>query len=134
MNRHPLNHTRLNLEALEDRSLPSASALAVASAITHSFEADAHYAQTDYANILHRAPPPAELTGWAVQEMSGLRTDVLEAIFANSPGYHASHGGDGIFWVNGLYRDVLGRAPSAMELTGWMSAMQHGVSPAQVAL
>ena len=134
MNRHPQHRIRPHLEQLEDRSLSSATALDVANAITHSFESAARYAQTDYAIFLHRAPAPAEVTGWELQVVNGLRTDLLEAVFVDSPEYHAAHQGAGAVWIDGLYRDMFGRAPAASELNGWMTQLQQGVTPAQVAV
>ena len=42
--------------------------------------------------------------------------------------------GGNVAFIQGLYRDVLGRAPQPEETASWTNALQQGLSPVQAAL
>jgi hypothetical protein len=125
---------RLQVEALETRTVPSASPAAVAGAITHSYEANYRQIVDDYANLLHRSAAPAEVNGWVQRLAAGMSVEQAEAAFAGSLEYRNDHGGGGAPWISSLYQDLLGRAPAQAEVNGWLSALNAGASPDAVAI
>jgi hypothetical protein len=130
---HQNRCVRLQVEALETRTVPSASTLDVASAITHSYEANYHQVVDDYANFLHRDASPAEVNGWVQRLATGMSVEQAEAAFVGSLEYRNDHGGGGAPWINSLYFDLLGRAPAQAEVNGWLNVLNSGVSPDAVA-
>ncbi len=114
-------------------SSPPTWLAAASGALTHSDESYGQFVTAAYQKYLGRLPGGAELNGWVSAMRGGLSDERLEAGFIGSPEYVASHGGAGAGWVRGMYRDLLGRAPSQAEVDGWVNALNGGVTPAQVA-
>jgi hypothetical protein len=133
MPRHQYRSVRLLVEALETRTVPTASPLAVASAITHSYEANYRQIVDDYATFLHRSAGPAEVNGWAQQLAAGMSVEHAQAACVGSLEYKSDHGGGGAPWINSLYLDLLGRAPAPAEVNGWLNALHGGLSTDAVA-
>jgi hypothetical protein len=70
-----------------------------------------------YATFLHRTPSPAELSFWLPAFAANLSDEQIEAQIVASPEYFALSGGTNAGWINRIFNDVLGRAPSAAEIT-----------------
>jgi hypothetical protein len=87
---------------------------------------------TLYQTLLHRAAEPAGRAGWINFLLAGGTEAQAELLFLTSAEYLSEHQGSMQFVV-GLYADVLRRAPAAVEVAGWVQAMQAGVSPQAVA-
>jgi hypothetical protein len=126
---------RLGLEAFEDRQLLSVTMGIAALAFSHSAE---HYTQlvTDaYQQYMGRAPDGAGLANWVDQlQNHGLSDERLEAFFIGSAEYINNHGGSGAAWVEGMYRDLLGRAPDPEGRQTWLNELSSGrQTPLQVA-
>jgi hypothetical protein len=121
------------LEGLEARQLLSGTPAAIASSLTHSPEDFSNFVTGAYRQYLGRLPDAAGLANWVAAMQSGLSDERLEASFIGSPEYIANHGGTGPAWVQGMYRDLLGRTPSAAEVDGWVNAMNQGMAPPTVA-
>ena len=101
---------------------------------THQDENFRNFIQAAYQKYLGRLPDQAGLDAWALaMETQGLSDERLEAGFIGSDEYIALHGGKGAGWVQGMYHDLLGRAPSDAEVNGWVNALNNGVSPSAVA-
>jgi hypothetical protein len=132
---------RLALEALEDRLLLSAGPAqpypanlpAVAYAITHSPEYYGNFLTTTYQTYLGRTPDDAGLQNWVNAMSHGLTDEQVLAGFVGSNEYIQDHGGSGAGWIQGMYRNLLGRTPAQSEVNGWLAALNQGMTPAQVA-
>jgi hypothetical protein len=116
---------RPELELLETRAMP-ATLLDVASAITHSAEAESQQVLANYVNLLKRAPSQAEINGWVQQIDKGLTYEQVQAAFLSGPEFLSAHGGAGPTWINSLYMDELGRMPVPAEVNAWMAKLQGG--------
>ncbi len=133
MKRHAPRTVRPEIEALEARFVPAVTTSDVASAITHSYENAVRIISDDYTVLLNRPGSSTEVNGWAAGLAGGLTTPQIDAAFAGSAEYVADHGGVGPDFVTDLYRDLLNRTPSAVEVNGWLGQLGHGVSPQTVA-
>jgi hypothetical protein len=127
--------TRLDVEALEDRQLLSASPSAIASVFTQSTEYYQNLVSHAYQQYLGRNPEQAGLNAWVdLMQNHGLSDESLQASFIGSPEYIANHGGTGEAWVRGMYHDLLGREPDPAGLQAWLGALSSGrLTPTQVA-
>src|SRR5439155_12424530 len=126
---------KLNLEALEDRQLLSLSMGDVSQALTHSTEHYTRYVTDAYEQFLGRSPDLGGLEGWVDQlQNHGMSDEQLQAYFIGSAEYIQNHGGTGSAWVEGMYHDLLGRAPDAPGLQSWINELSSGrQTPLQVA-
>src|SRR5205807_7662369 len=106
---------------------------AVAATPTTSAEYCASIVTAASQRYLVRLPDGSGLAGWVTQMQHGLTDERLEADFIGSPEYINAHGGAGAGWVKGMYRDLLGRAPSGGEVAQWVQALSNGVSTTDVA-
>jgi hypothetical protein len=107
--------------------------LQFANTLTHSAEYYSNFITSFYLTYLGRSPDPAGLKAWVQAMLNGLSDEHLEAGFIGSPEYIANHGGQGAGWVTGMYEDLLERTPSPSEVARWVNALNHGLSPQQVA-
>ncbi len=107
--------------------------LTVANGLAHSAEYYSNFVTAAYQQYLGRLPDANGLAYWVNQMQEGLSDERLEAGFIGSPEYIADHGGAGANWVQGLYQDLLGRAPRADEVAYWVNSLNNGMSPADVA-
>lgn len=78
---------------------------------------------TFYSTFLHRSPSAAELTFWLPAFAASLSDEQIEAQIIASPEYFALSGGTNTGWFNRLYNDVLGRAPSAAEVSAFSTLL-----------
>ncbi len=127
--RHPSGSLTVNVTVPP----PPAHLAGVASALTHSTESYGDFITAAYQRYLGRIPAAAEVSSWVGAMANGLRDETVEAGFIGSPEYIAAHGGQGAGWVQGMYRDLLGRTPAQSEVDGWVAALNAGSSPQQVA-
>jgi subtilase family serine protease len=117
------------------RLLPPPGGLAfAANALTHSAEYYGNLVTAAYINYLGRAPAPSEVAGWVGVMQSGLSDEQLEAGFIGAPEFIAGNGGPGGGWVTALYEKLLGRAPASSEVSGWVTALNGGMTPTAIAL
>jgi hypothetical protein len=95
-----------------------------------------------YNHYLNRTPAEAEISFWVslmqLYESSGhqqgLRQEQVEAGFIDSREYLSHFGGVGKSWIDGIYRDLLGRTADANGESFWLGLLAAGVDPTQVAL
>jgi hypothetical protein len=116
-----------------DFNPPPYTTATAAAFLSHSAEYYQNVVTAAYQRYLGRAPGPAETTGWVTAMQHGLSDEQLEAGFIGAAEYIASHGGQGAGWVSGMYHDLLGRTPTQAEVDGWVSVLNNGVAPQQVA-
>jgi hypothetical protein len=74
-----------------------------------------------YRRYLGRWPSPEEVANWANQLRAGTSLQTVEAGFLGSDEYYRRNGADPWEYVASLYRDVLGRYPSASEVQGQLN-------------
>jgi hypothetical protein len=90
-----------------------------------------------YANVLHRAPDPAGLSGWVSALNSGTQTQAQVLVgFSESPENQNDTAGslvNGVWVANEqaasvarLYYSTFDRAPDAAGLIGWTNALESG--------
>lgn len=87
----------------------------VASSVLTSTEYRTRVLTTFYATFLRRTPSAAEISFWLPTFGASLTDEQIEAQITASPEYFALAGGTNAGWINRIYNDVLGRAPSASE-------------------
>ncbi len=87
-----------------------------------------------YQSFLDRTETPAERQHWVNRFTNGGLSEVqVQTALLTSPEYLADHPGPTKF-VQSLYQNLLGRAPSYAELSGWTAQLQTPKSYATVAL
>jgi hypothetical protein len=121
------------LEVLEGRQLLSATPREVAHVLAHSEEHYRDFVTKAYQHYLGRAPESAGLTAWVSAMQNGVTQERLEAAFIGSVEYIHNHGGTGQAWVVGMYQDLLGRSPAAVEVQGWLQVLAAGTPTTAVA-
>ncbi len=105
---------------------------------------DEHYQQfvrNAYDHYLRRKPSDAEVKDW-VDKMKayqtdhtvGLKQEQIEAGFIDSKEYIGRFGSVGKSWIDGIYQDLLTRAPDANGETFWLGQLAVGLDPTLVAL
>lgn len=99
--------------------------VAVANAITGSTEYRSRLIQESYAHYLSRTAEPAGLTYWLAQMQVGRTISQMEAGFLASDEYFQRSGGSVAGWVSELYGHVLGRTPSASEVSYWVQQERY---------
>jgi hypothetical protein len=121
------------LEELEVRSLLTNASLFAATLIVHSPEALTDFVANEYISLLHRLPDSQGLNGFVQMMENGMTPEAVEAAFVSSPEYIVDHGNTSVGFLNGLHRDLLGRAPDAAGLNNWLMMMARGMTATQVA-
>lgn len=106
---------------------------AVANVVLTSTEYRQQLINTYFSTFLHRAPSTAEVSFWLPAFASGLTDEQIEAQIVASPEYFALSGGTNTGWINRVFNDVLGRAPSASDTTNF-SALLGSASRTTVGL
>lgn len=85
-----------------------------------------------YVAILHRSPAPIEQTFWVNAMLNGVSEQSVLWALLMSPEYQAAHPSN-LDFLDGLYADVVGRAPDAPGLADALQVLNSGVSRAAVA-
>ena len=81
----------------------------------------------DYFALLGRGASPSEAGYWVNQLQHGVRNENILAGFVGSAEYFEAAGkgaGDRTTWITSAYHDLLNRAPTAPEISSWLSLMQ----------
>jgi hypothetical protein len=78
-----------------------------------------------YRRFLNREPDPGGLAGWVAGLRSGNSPEQTLAAILASPEYYAKSGNTPDGFMRTLYRDLLGREPTAQELGFWLRRMYH---------
>jgi hypothetical protein len=104
------------------RSMEAGTPLsAIASAISHSQEHNAMVVTSYYQKLLGRTPAPAERDAQAAALTNGAsRVGFINGLVLSDE-YFARAGSTGPGFVNKVFNDLLGRAPSASEVNFWLS-------------
>jgi hypothetical protein len=105
----------------------------VAETLTQSQESYAYFVTQAYQHFLGRTPDASGLDYWVGRMQGGLTDEHLEAGFLGTTEYINDHGGPGSGWVKGMYVDLLGRPADPQGLTYWVSQLQAGAQPSDVA-
>jgi hypothetical protein len=87
-----------------------------------------------YQYFLGRQPDAAGLDAWNAKMNQGLSDVGFVANVLGSGEYFARHGSTNAGFIAGLFKDLLGRAPSVGEVTTWSGAILGGQSRTAVAL
>jgi hypothetical protein len=103
----------------------------IATAFLNSTESFVDQIQADYMRFLHRAGDANGVAGWAAAMAHGLPELDLEMDFVASAEYSAMHPTNADF-VSAVFHDVLGRTPTADNLTFFTNELQKS-SRAQMA-
>lgn len=74
-----------------------------------------------YLRFLHRLPDPAGRDNYIRHLRCGMSVARFHAEILGGPEYYELRGGTPPAFVAGLYEDILGRAPSAEEIDGWLT-------------
>jgi streptogramin lyase len=96
-----------------------------------SEEYDSDVVTAFYHDYLNRAPDPAGQTAAIGYLQGGGSLTGLATILLNSPEFNALFPANATF-VQALYGDILGRLPSANEVSGWLATFTVGATRAQV--
>lgn len=107
--------------------------LVVANGIVNSAESLTKIITNDYVHLLGRSPEPAAVPYWLNLLNAGVSTQQLQLLIVSSGEYYARQGGTNAAWLNGLYRDLLGRQPDPVGSLAWNLALQRGLSLPAVA-
>jgi hypothetical protein len=110
-----------------------ASRESVAQSILTSGEYTAAQVEDLYSRLLGRPADPLGLQNAVTALAGGMPLDRLEAAMLGSPEYLAEHGGTGAGFLQGVYRDMLGRQLDPAGAAFWSSALAAGELPALVA-
>jgi hypothetical protein len=76
-----------------------------------------------YATFLRRIPLASEVSFWLPAFTAGLTDEQIEAQFVASPEYFALAGSTNAGWINRIFNDVLGRSPSAAEVSSYSTLL-----------
>jgi hypothetical protein len=89
-----------------------------------------------YSTFLHRPISIAEVSFWLPAFAAGMTDEQIEGQLAGSPEYFALAGSTNAGWINRIFLDVLGRAPSASEISTFSTllATSSRLSVAQTVL
>jgi hypothetical protein len=102
--------------------------------LTQSAEYYSNIIVAAYHKFLGRAPEPSGLAFWLdLMQNHGLSDEHLEAGFIGSTEYINNHGGQGAGWVQGMYQNLLGRAPAQWEVQYWVNQLANGMLTTDIA-
>jgi hypothetical protein len=96
--------TRLQVEELEQRSLPSTVS----------------YVSSLYTNLLNRTPSVQEEVGWIAQIDLGMPPAQVTNAFVTSPEYRSDV-------IQNDYQVFVQRAPQPAEVQGWLNQLENGL-------
>lgn len=86
-----------------------------------------------YRRALGRTADDAGRRYWRDLVVGGMRITDVGALFYGSDEFHASNGGTDEGFVDGLYRELLHRAPEAAGAAHWQDQLRSGISRVAVA-
>jgi hypothetical protein len=89
----------------------------VAQSVLTSVEYRSGLVTSFYSTFLHRTPSAAEVSFWMPAFVANLTDEQIEAQILASPEYFALAGGSNTAWLTRVFNDVLGRTPSASDLS-----------------
>jgi PhoPQ-activated pathogenicity-related protein len=116
------------------RTGPKPTGLPIAAAaITHSAEHYSLFVTAAYLLYLGRMPDTQGLSGWVTAMQNGLTDERLEADFIASAEYIQRNGGLGAGWIRAMYQNLLNRTPSDSEVNAWVTALNNGLMPTDIA-
>ena len=113
------------VDALVQRIPAGASPAAMATALWSLPENLAHRVNLIYQSILHRNADPAGSAFFVNRLLQGATEDQIALSLVTSAEYQRNRQENGAF-VDGLYRDLLGRAADAGGRQFWLNALAHG--------
>ncbi|HEV7467484.1 MAG TPA: DUF4214 domain-containing protein [Candidatus Dormibacteraeota bacterium] len=94
----------------------------VAAFFSTSTEVDGRNVDAAYQQLIGRTADAGGRSYWVSQLQGGGYDESLLAALASTPAYYGGHGkGTDRGFVTALYQDILGRAPQAAELNGWLA-------------
>lgn len=91
-----------------------------------SAEREAIVVGDDYFTYLGRSAAAGETSFWVARFEQGVRNEDLVASFLGSSEYYnnpAKGDGSRIGWLQSVYQDLFGRAPSQSEIDHWLSLL-----------
>jgi hypothetical protein len=95
----------------------------VAAAVLTSAEYRQKLLADFYSTFLHRPVSAAEVSFWMPAFGAGMTDEQIEAQITASPEYFAFAGSTNAGWINRMFNDVLGRAPSAAESAAYLTLL-----------
>jgi hypothetical protein len=118
-----------------DQLRTGTSHLDIVNQILASQEYQEDQVKAAFLAILRRTPTDSEVTYYENLYSGGDTIQQIDAKLYGSAEYFGGQGG-GTFvgFVDALYRDALGRAPSDTDVADWMPSLNNGVSTETVAL
>lgn len=117
------------LSAHTARLLAGATREVIVQAFTHSTEYLGRMVEGIYSRYLHRRADAGGRAFWVQRMADGMSENDVATAFVNSVEYVSRHSSNGAF-VDGLYRDILGRAPDSAGMNFHLAALQRGTSRA----
>lgn len=87
-----------------------------------------------YQSFLGRSPDSDGMDYWIAEMQAGMSIETVDAAFLASNEYVLDHGGSNVGWLDGLYHDLLNRAPDTSGLQFWTDVLQQAVRKGTVAL
>src|SRR5262249_5801643 len=102
-------------------------------ALTHSDDYYATIVRDVYVKFLGRDADANGLNFWVTKMRGGLTDEGIQAAFIGSPEYYAFTGGTDRLWVEGMYKDLLGRLPDKAGEDFWVARLASGAGRDQVA-
>jgi len=103
-------------------------------AFATSPEYQSNVIRANYEIFLGRQPSPLEIAAWLARLQGGTGEKQTEAVFLASDEFFARHHSSNSAWVEGVYRDVLGRPADPGGLQAWTQNLLAGMSRNAVAL
>jgi hypothetical protein len=100
-----------------------ATRASVASVVLTSAEYRQRLLTDFYSTFLHRPISAAEVSFWGPAFASGMTDEQIEAQILASPEYFALGGSSNSSWINRVFNEVLGRAPSAAETSAYLTLL-----------
>lgn len=85
-----------------------------------------------YFTLLGRAASTTEIAWWQTVQTQGMTAEQATVGFLTSEEYVQKQGGNTAGWLNGVYRDLLGRQVDEEGRTYWQAQLNQGVSHADV--
>jgi hypothetical protein len=105
---------------------------AVANALTGSAEFRSRLIRDSYTHYLGRGADRRGLDHWLTAMAGGMQIEQLQARFITSAEFYRKAGSTR-GWIADLYRTILGRSPSAAEISRWQSRLRSGLSRSSMA-